>query len=82
MSLINCEINNFLTWSKECIIVTSRAYSNKKPKFAITDKKLYVPVVSVEHNEKLLQELKIGFKGTINWKNINESQHYRHETNI
>ena len=37
--------------------------------FAITDTKLYVPVVtlSTQNNEKLLQQLKTGFKRTINY---------------
>ena len=68
MLLINCEINIFLTF---CIIVT-RDYgdnANNKPKFEITDTKVYVPVVnlSTQDNEKLLQQLKTGFKRTINW---------------
>ena len=68
MPLINCEINIFLTWSQNFIIVT-RDYGNRVPKFAITDTKLYVPVVtlSAQDNEKLLQQLKTGFKRTINW---------------
>ena len=38
-------------------------------KFAITDKKRYAAVVtlSAQDNEKLLQQLKTGFKRTINW---------------
>ena len=38
-------------------------------KFAITDTKLYIPVVTLltQDNSKLLQQLKSGFKGTINW---------------
>ena len=37
--------------------------------FSITDTKLYVPVVtlSTQDNEKLLEQLKSGFKRTINW---------------
>ena len=37
--------------------------------FLITDTKLYVPVValSTEDNTKLLNQLKAGFKRTINW---------------
>ena len=68
MPLINFEINIFLTWSQNFIIVT-RDYGNRVPKFAITDTKLYVPVVtlSAQDNEKLLQQLKTGFKRTINW---------------
>ena len=38
-------------------------------KFAITQTKLYVPVVtlSTQDNTKLLQQLKSGFKRTVNW---------------
>ena len=38
-------------------------------KFAITDAKLYVPKVTLStgDNEKLLEQLKSGFKRTINW---------------
>ena len=39
MPLINCEINNFLTWSEEWIIVTEDC-SDEKQKFAITNTKL------------------------------------------
>ena len=40
-----------------------------KTEFAITDTKLYVPVVtlSTEDNIKLLKRLECGFKRTINW---------------
>ena len=39
------------------------------PKFAITDTKMCVPVVTLlnEDNIRPLQQLKSGFKGTINW---------------
>ena len=41
----------------------------KSNKFALTDTKRYVPVVtlSTQDNTKLLQQLKTGFKRTINW---------------
>ena len=41
----------------------------KHTKLEITDTKLYVLVVSLsaQDNEKLLQQLKTGFKRTINW---------------
>ena len=37
--------------------------------FAITDSKLYVPVVtlSTQDDAKLLQQIKSGFKRTVNW---------------
>ena len=34
---------------------------------AITDTKLYVPIVTLSTNDKLLQQLKSEFKRTINW---------------
>ena len=65
MSLINCEVNLILTWSKDCVITNSTGTG----KFEIKDTKLYVPVVtlSTQDNAKLLQQLKSGFKRTINW---------------
>ena len=59
MPLINCEVNLILTWSKDCVITNSTS----EGKFAITETKLYVPVVtlSTKDNEKLLQQLKSGF---------------------
>ena len=65
MPLINCEVNLILTWSKDCVISSATG----KTKFKITDTKLYVPVVtlSTQDNAKLLQQLKSGFKRTINW---------------
>ena len=65
MPLINREINLILTWSSTCVITNSTG----AVKFAITDTKLYVPVVtlSTQDNAKLLQQLKSGFKRTINW---------------
>ena len=65
MPLINCEVNLILIWSKDCVITNSEG----EGKFAITETKLYVPVVtlSTQDNAKLLQQLKSGFKRTINW---------------
>ena len=68
MPLINCEVNLILTWSKDCVITNSTG----EGKFAITETKLYVPVVtlSTKDNEKLLQQLKSGFKKTISLEQI------------
>ena len=65
MLLINCEVNLILTWSKDCVITNS----TEEGKFKITDAKRYVPVatLSTQDNAKLLQQLKSGFKRTINW---------------
>ena len=65
MLLINCEINIILNWSENFII----SFVTGEIKFTINDTKLYVPIVtlSTEDNGKLLQQLKSGFKRTINW---------------
>ena len=65
MLLINCEVNLILTWSSICNISSATG----ETKFKITDSKLYVPVatLSTQDNAKLLQQLKSGFKRTINW---------------
>ena len=67
MPLINCEINLILTWSANCVIVSTDV-ANQNATFEITDTKLYVPVVtlSTQENAKLLQQLKSGFKRVIN----------------
>ena len=54
MSLINCEINLDLNWSKNCVIVANNA--NQATTFSINDTKLYVPVVtlSTQDNAELL----------------------------
>ena len=71
MPLINCEVNLLLTWSKDCVITSSTG----EGKFTITETKLYVPVVtlSTQDNVKLLQQLKSGFKRTINWNKYESS---------
>ena len=64
-TLVNCEISLGLTWSENCVIYSATG----KTKFAITDTKLYIPVLtlSTEDNIKLLKQLESGFKRTINW---------------
>ena len=64
MPLINCEINLILTWSEDCVISSAVGETRSK----ITDTKLYVPVVilSTQDNATLLEQLKPGFKRTIN----------------
>ena len=65
MLLINCEVNLILTWSSTCVITNSAGAGT----FAITDTKLYVPVVTLltEDKSKLLQQLNSGFKRTVSW---------------
>ena len=64
--LINCEINLILTWSTNCVIV-STDFANQNATFEITNTKLYVSVVtlSTQDNSKQLQQLKSGFKRAI-----------------
>ena len=58
-SWISCEVNLTLTWSNDCVITNSTG----EGKFAITETKLYVPIVtlSTQDNAKLFQQLKSGF---------------------
>ena len=56
MSLINCEINLILTWSGNYFMIANPV-ANQIPVFALTDTRLYNPVVSLstQYNAKLLQ---------------------------
>ena len=71
MPLITCEISLILTWSAYCVL--SNAVVNQAATFAITDTKIYVPIVALSTQDiaKLVQQLKSGFKITTNW---NKSQ--------
>ena len=68
MPLINCEVNLTLTWSSTCVLISTNI-DGQNAKFAVTDTKLYVPVVtlSTQENTKFFQQLKSGFKRVINW---------------
>ena len=68
MPLINCKVNLILTRSADCVIIYTDVL-NQIPIFTITETNLYVPVVtlSTEDNSKLLIQLKLRFKRTINW---------------
>ena len=65
MLMINYEVNLILTWPSTCVITNSTGAGT----FAITNTKLYIPVVTLpsQDNPKLLQQLKPGFKRTIIW---------------
>ena len=65
MPWINCETNLILNWSEDCVICSGTGETN----FVIRDTKFYVPVVtlSTQDNAKLVEQLKSGFKRTINW---------------
>ena len=84
MPLINCEINLVLTWSTNCVIISTNV-ANQNEKFEITDTKLYVPVVSLstQDNSNLLQQLKLGFKRVINWnKYLSKPELLRRNPNL
>ena len=57
MPLINCEVNVILTWSSTCVITNSTGVGT----FAITDTKLYVPVVTLL-TQDISKLLNCGFK--------------------
>ena len=65
MPLVNCKVEIPLKWYKNCIL--SRAETAAT--FAITDTKLYVPVVTlkIENNAKLSKLLSEGFKRSVYW---------------
>ena len=81
--LINCEVSLTLTWFANCTLtnqVARDANSDANPSvaginnptdptFQITDTILYVPVVtlSTQGDNKLLDQLKTGFKRTSKW---------------
>ena len=69
---------SWLTWSRNCVITNSTG----EGKFAITETKLYVPVVtlSTQDNAKLLQQLKSGFKRIINWNKLTGTNESSTET--
>ena len=85
MPLINCEVNLNLTWCKNCVLTHMATHDDVPAQgnnpaipaitaptnatFAISDAKLYVPVVtlSTQGDNKLLEQLKTEFKRTIKW---------------
>ena len=95
MPLINCEILFTLSWYENCVLTSKAERTAPVPVinnpinavFKITDCKLYVPVVTLssEEDNKLLDQLKPGFKRTIKWnkymsqmsnQNINNNLNY------
>ena len=46
MPLINREVNLILTWSSDCVLIATNI-PNQTATFAITDTKLYVPIVTL-----------------------------------
>ena len=83
MPLINCEIYLQLKWYNNCILVAGTA-ANQNSDFKITDRKPYIPVVtlSTQDNIKLLKKLESSFKRTINWNKYLPKTQLKRETDF
>ena len=68
MPLINWEITLDLNWHEN---IAANNVAAQATTFPMTDTKIYVPVVTLLTQDyvKLLEQLKSGFKKTINWNN-------------
>ena len=79
MPLINCKVEFSLTWNKNCILSSVVDDST----FAITDAKLYVPVVTLktEDNTKLSKLLSKGFKIPISWNEYKVTPNKNYDKN-
>ena len=73
MPLINFENTLDLKWPENCVMVAT-IIAAQATTFSITDTKPYVTVtaLSTDDNAKLLEQLKSGFKRTINWNNYQQ----------
>ena len=71
MSLNNCEVELIMTWSADCVIISTNV-ANQNPAFTITETNLSVSVVtlSTQDNAKLLPQLKSTLKRTISQKYV------------
>ena len=84
MPLINCELEIILNWSVNCVIIYTTV-NIQVPTFTITETNLYVSVVilSTQDNEKLLPQLKSGFKRKIRWnKCLEKPELLAHNANL
>ena len=65
MPLINCKVYLELNWIEDCILSSA----GDSAKFAITDAKLHVPIVtlSTKGSENLTKQLNEVFKGSVYW---------------
>ena len=66
-----------------CFLATGTV-ANQVPIFTITDTKHYVPVItlSTQVNAKLHEQLKSGFKRTINWRKYQSKITMQAQTDI
>ena len=69
--MINCEIELILTRSENCVLADMTGANNPPTRleFEITDKTLYVPVVTLskENDKKNLEQLISRFKRNVRW---------------
>ena len=97
--LINCEINLILRWSENCVLtskttrdavpaqggnpVVTKINNPTGAIFKKTDRKLYVPVVtlSTKDDNNFLEQLKSGFKRTIKWNKYSSEMTNQTKTN-
>ena len=65
MPLINCKVYLELNWIEDCILSSA----GDSAKFAITDAKLHVPIVtlSTKDSANLTKQLSKGFKRSVYW---------------
>ena len=65
MPLINCKVYLELNWIEDCILSSA----GDSAKFAITDAKLHVPIVtlSTKDSTNLTKQLSKGFKRSVYW---------------
>ena len=65
MPSINCKVYLELNWIEDCILSSAR----NSAKFAITDTKLHVPIVtlSTKDSANMTQQLNEGFKRCVYW---------------
>ena len=65
MPLINCKVYLELNWTEDCVL----SIAGNSAKFAITDAKLHVPIVtlSTKDNANLTKQLNEGFKRSVYW---------------
>ena len=75
MPLINCEINLILTWSSNCVIVSTDV-ADQGTTFSITDKKHYIPVVTFSTGINFFNKL------FLTGININQKYQLKYRTNI
>ena len=65
MPLITCKVYLELNWIEDCILSSTK----NTAKFAITDAKLHVPIVtlSTKDSANLTKQLNEGFKRSVYW---------------